>query len=147
MTETTKICTICNVPKAIDAFYTHPKTADGRLGKCKDCCKKQAKDRRKNKQEEIRAYEKGRSNLPHRVAAREKYFKEHQSGEEHLARRCVSNALRDGRLAKLPCAVCGGKKVEAHHEDYEKPLEVIWLCKQHHVEVDKKRRSSIARCF
>jgi ribosomal protein L15E len=28
--------------------------------------------------------------------------------------------------------VCGAKKSVAHHEDYKKPLDVIWLCQEHH---------------
>jgi hypothetical protein len=32
-----KRCTHCKVEKAFDAFYTHPKMADGRLGQCKPC--------------------------------------------------------------------------------------------------------------
>jgi hypothetical protein len=37
-----------------------------------------------------------------------------------------------GRLEKQPCAVCGEAKVEGHHEDYRKPLEIVWLCHRHH---------------
>lgn len=49
------------------------------------------------------------------------------------ARNKVKNALRSGRLIKKPCQVCQTtKKVEAHHEDYDRPLEIIWLCRLHH---------------
>ena len=44
----------------------------------------------------------------------------------------VGNAIRDGRLEKKPCKVCGDPKAEAHHEDYYKSLDVTWLCKPHH---------------
>lgn len=50
----------------------------------------------------------------------------------------VERALRSGALVKPPaCARCGkSKRLVAHHEDYEKPLEVEWLCfgchAQHH---------------
>jgi hypothetical protein len=138
-----KTCIKCGFPKSIENFYTHPKMADGRLGKCKQCCKKEATDRRVNKIEEIQEYDRSRSNLPHRIAARIEYFKDHQFGVERRARRIVSNALRDGRLIKNPCENCGATEVEAHHEDYEKPLEVNWFCKQHHTEADKIRRQRI----
>jgi hypothetical protein len=49
-----------------------------------------------------------------------------------LARIAVSNARRTGTLIALPCQECGAKRVHAHHEDYSKPLEVIWLCPTHH---------------
>ena len=48
-----------------------------------------------------------------------------------IAHRTVFVELRAGRLIKERCP-CGETKVEAHHEDYSKPLEITWLCKQHH---------------
>lgn len=45
----------------------------------------------------------------------------------------VRTAVKYGKLEKQPCEVCGTtKNVDAHHDDYEKPLEVRWLCKSHH---------------
>lgn len=41
-------------------------------------------------------------------------------------------AVRTGELIKLPCQICGNKKVEGHHCDYSQPLKVMWLCKKHH---------------
>jgi hypothetical protein len=57
--------------------------------------------------------------------------------KSHLERRrkaayLVSRALRKGELTKKPCEVCGNPRAEAHHDDYKKPLEVIWLCVRHH---------------
>jgi hypothetical protein len=52
----------------------------------------------------------------------------------------VNKALMRGKLKRPDkCQRCGKKcKPHAHHEDYEKPLEVIWLCapchKIHHEE-------------
>lgn len=51
-------------------------------------------------------------------------------------------AIRTGVLVQQPCEVCGktgtmadGRNVvQAHHDDYNKPLEVRWLCQQHHHE-------------
>ena len=47
------------------------------------------------------------------------------------ARRATRTAVRAGRLVKSPC-FCGDLRVDAHHEDYSRPLGVVWLCKLHH---------------
>ena len=44
----------------------------------------------------------------------------------------ISNYLRYGKLEKEPCIFCGKENSIAHHEDYEKPLEVIWMCQKCH---------------
>lgn len=48
------------------------------------------------------------------------------------ARSVLNHAIRDGKLKRLPCRDCGDAKTEAHHSDYGKPLDVIWLCDMHH---------------
>ncbi len=49
------------------------------------------------------------------------------------ARELVQNALRRGELTRQPCASCGAVDgVHAHHEDYARPLDVIWLCGRCH---------------
>lgn len=54
--------------------------------------------------------------------------------EARRAHTAVGNAIRDGRLKRKPCEVCGSSKAQAHHDDYDKPLEVIWLCPKHHAD-------------
>jgi len=51
------------------------------------------------------------------------------------ARRSVRRSVLSGAIQKMPCKICGNPKAEAHHEDYDKPLDVIWLCKKHHTEL------------
>jgi len=58
--------------------------------------------------------------------------------EKEQARRIVQAAVRSGFLVKGNCEVCGDAKSQAHHEDYSKPLEVMWLCALHHKEKHKK---------
>lgn len=62
--------------------------------------------------------------------------------EKTKAQRIVFMAVRNKSLKKQPCKICGQIKAECHHEDYSKPLEVIWLCKKHHMEMDIKRRNN-----
>lgn len=45
-----------------------------------------------------------------------------------LCRRETRRAIADGRLVRQPCERCSKLKVQAHHDDYSKPLEVRWLC-------------------
>lgn len=65
--------------------------------------------------------------------------------EQVRAYRIVFVAVRNGSLKRKSCVECGKKKTEAHHRDYTKPLDVMWLCKQHHIEYDRKRRKLIHR--
>lgn len=55
--------------------------------------------------------------------------------EKWSARAKVRYAVKTGRLKKLPCDDCGDPKSQGHHPDYNKPLEVIWLCDRHHKEL------------
>lgn len=59
--------------------------------------------------------------------------------ERKQAREKVRVAIKNGLIIKVPCIVCGDTKSEAHHEDYSKPLDVVFLCRKHHVEADKNR--------
>lgn len=48
------------------------------------------------------------------------------------ARKKLIRAVYAGKVIKSACIICGNKKSNGHHEDYSKPLEVIWLCHKHH---------------
>jgi len=127
---------------------------------CKECRKAAVKARYRRDFEKIQAYEKVRSKLPHRKLlakkigrrwvssnrewVRERHMRWLESNpekknayrkrypERYAAHTKVGNAIRDGKLAKKPCEVCGELIVHAHHDDYSKPLEVRWLCTKHH---------------
>lgn len=38
-----------------------------------------------------------------------------------------------GKLKKQPCKMCGSEHSQMHHPDYDKPLEVLWLCRRCHL--------------
>lgn len=101
-----------------------------------------------------KAYDAARGRLPHRVEARKRYVaSDHGASvmrrlrkassdrypEKRIARIAFSNAIRDGKIVKGPCSICGTTlKVEGHHEDYSKPFDVTWLCTTHHKEAHAK---------
>lgn len=47
--------------------------------------------------------------------------------------------LRRGKIKRQPCQVCGRVQSQPHHKDYSKPLEVIWLCSDHHQQVTNEK--------
>ena len=57
--------------------------------------------------------------------------------EKIKARDIVNKAIKSGKLIRMPCLICGETKVEGHHEDYDKPLDVDWLCQKHHREQEE----------
>jgi len=54
---------------------------------------------------------------------------------EYIKDKCRNKtewAITSGKLQKLPCEVCMTEKVHAHHDDYNKPYAVRWLCPRCH---------------
>lgn len=56
------------------------------------------------------------------------------------ARIALGKAVRGGKLKRLPCEWpdCEDPKVQGHHYDYRYPLDVIWLCQEHHTTLHYK---------
>lgn len=54
--------------------------------------------------------------------------------EKYKAQYTIANAIRRGKVKRLPCEKCG-EEGQAHHDDYSKPFEIRWLCKLHHDEL------------
>ena len=49
------------------------------------------------------------------------------------ARSYVNTYVRRKKVERKPCEVCQNEKAEKHHEDYDKPLDVKWLCRSCHL--------------
>ena len=130
---TTKTCFKCLVAKPLDAFYKHSAMADGHLNKCKECTKKDVLQHRLDNLERIRSYDRMRGAMQHRIAARVETTAEYRAAfpKRAKANALVNHATRTGKLKKQPCWVCGEKAL-AHHPDYDRPLDVVWLCQPHH---------------
>ena len=147
-----KQCFKCKLHLELFEFYKHSRMADGHLNKCKSCTKQDSEKRRKHKEKDITWV------LLERKRHREKSEKYRKEGrnfsksdskkwillnpEKRKAHNKVKNALRSGKIHRHPCCICGNK-AEAHHEDYSKPLEIIWLCREHHskrhIEIKEKK--------
>lgn len=72
---------------------------------------------------------------PHVKAAAKKYEQMRVSTPAVRARRNIRNRIYKGYLTRQPCVICGTAQPHAHHEDYNKPLSIVWLCNQHHRQV------------
>lgn len=123
-----KKCNGCLESKDISAFYKVD-------SKCKKCRKSLVMEYRRKNLEKIRDYDRKRGKLEHRkklCVENTKKRRKDQDGYLH-AHNAVAKALVKGILIRSPCAMCGsGDLVHAHHDDYSKPLDVIWLCVIHH---------------
>lgn len=63
--------------------------------------------------------------------------------EKWDAHQLVKMAMGYGILVPQPCANCGAIKVVAHHPDYTRPLEVIWLCPKCH----RRLHADLRACY
>jgi len=53
--------------------------------------------------------------------------------KKYAAHSAVHCAKIKGVLVPGPCEIClSTDSVHAHHDDYDRPLDVRWLCPQHH---------------
>jgi len=131
-----KQCFKCGEAKPLSEFYRHPMTSDGYLGKCKECTKKDVAVNYAKRREQYAAYERERFQRPERKKKCLLYqaSRRRKQRKKYFARQAVSNAIRDGRLVRQPCDVCGDENAQAHHDDYNRSLDVVWLCRKHHLE-------------
>ena len=119
-----KICTQCKIEKPLDLFQKDKRLRSGISSWCKQCVaitQRQWKRTKVGRTSYMKANKKSNDKTPARLKA---YTK-------------VRYALERGDLIKEPCEVCADPKSQAHHEDYSKPFDVIWLCQEHHTAIHK----------
>ena len=125
-------CSKCGMWLPNTEYYTDKRTGNGLKAQCKKChitgsitTRNPDNTRRLNREHMARAR---RNNLDK--------FKERErnrlpaSPEKVLARSILNAAVKNGKLEKpKQCFKCGSEdRIDGHHEDYSKPLEVEWLC-------------------
>lgn len=111
-----RCCKKCNTEKVVDEFPT--RTNGKNEYTCLACCRKR---NRQNYQDNKEYFRKRDNVYDIKVFARQKLRK----------------AVKKGRIERQPCEVCGAENVHGHHEDYNEPLKVNWLCPKHHAEVHR----------
>jgi hypothetical protein len=136
-----KKCFKCGSVKPLTDFYKHSEMADGHLNKCKICAKSDVAKHRDENIDRIRKYDRQRGKLAHRIKLRTEVTRawRAEDSRRQVAHNAVRRAIINGSIIKSPCIRCGNEKSVAHHEDYDKPLDVVWLCqpchKQRHKEI------------
>jgi len=138
----TKICFKCKKEKPISDYYKHSGMTDGHVGKCKECNKKDVQDNYIKNIDYFREYNRKRHKLPHA----KKYNADMQrlKKKEHNAHNRVYNKYTRIDKFKKPknCSICNKTKcrIVGHHDDYNKPLDIIWLCDSCHQKLHVKLR-------
>ena len=135
-----KKCFKCKAVKQLEDFYKHPQMPDGRVNKCKECNKKDVTANREKNIERIREYDRERGKNKERMLANVETTRAWRAEDKRrtVAHNAVARAIRSGALERIPCIRCGEAKSLAHHEDYDKPLGVIWLCQPCHKQRHKE---------
>jgi ribosomal protein S27AE len=149
-----KHCKTCNTEKKKSDFGNRKASIDGLSPKCKQC---------------MSTYDKERANDPKRVLARAEYAKTDngiaaqlrsraeyvknnkpkiaESNRRYVAanpkKRAAHTAVEKQLMSIVPCETCGSISVSAHHDDYDKPLDVRWLCSKHHREWHKENGAGL----
>lgn len=152
----TKTCGRCGVEQPIDNFGLHKR--DGRQSWCRNCKREKANEYYRTNPEkykaraaarpaEAKAAASSRYRSRNRDAVNAKTAEYFRSQPDSWHRRryllekartgcaCnhVINRVRRGVMEREPCEVCGTTiEVQGHHDDYNKPLSVRWLCVTHH---------------
>ena len=105
---------------------------------CRDCNRAKNKDRYHGSPEihrkQAEATRRWSIRNKDKVRASHKRY-EARNDVKRKAKQQVRTAVKNGRLERLPCAICGTKQeIHGHHDSYEPEnwLDVRWLCRDHH---------------
>ena len=141
-------CSRCKGYFPESLFYKRPKISRGHHYYCKPCHSLYSKKRyrgglvRPNGRH--RTYPKYKDLSPEQKASyRVKRKRYDQKNKEKIrAQSAVCYALKVGKLIRpSECSQCGKKvKVEGHHPDHSRKLEVVWVCRTCHLKIHAPER-------
>lgn len=134
-----KACTVCKELLPLADFPYKSGTYDGHTPQCRSC--DQVRQRAQYLKHRERRLEGARQYRAEGKGAEVMARHRERHPNKEVARQGLRNAIRRGELLKQPCEVCGASDVEAHHCDYTKPLDVMWLCKEHHSEWHRNNKA------
>ena len=146
----TKKCTGCGQEKELTEFYRCGTGRDGVHAKCKICMSIYLKQHYlKNKQKYKDNFQKyitpekrrqWQSDNSDKVRRYQLNWRK-KNPKKYRAHRKLGLALKQGKLIKQPCEKCSNSVTEGHHDSYDKPLDVRWLCekchREHHKSISK----------
>lgn len=141
-----KVCTKCLVEKPLSEYHRDKGMKSGLRNVCKECACQRAREHlanarstregrtklkliaqasRAKHREEIRSSARARNSRRYRAG-----YRYQDDPHKRRARGVLRTAVHEGRIVKPDqCSECGWVgRVHGHHEDYSKPLEVVWLC-------------------
>lgn len=133
-----KRCGKCKEYKLPTDFYNSKSSKDGRVNRCRACCK----ESRESNRESSRAWRKSHPNYQKEYGYAKRYAwmkKNKMKNRAHeTARRYKAVLIKDA------CEMCKAtNKLHMHHPDYSKPKEVITLCSQCHEDIHHGRKKLI----
>lgn len=129
-----KQCTKCGETKTLSQFHKSPKTPSGRCAACKECRNTAGRDYTKRNLHIRRAWRK--ANARKIAASARKWYE--KNSHKRAAHRKLRRAVLAGVVSRGRCETCGARKVEGHHTNYARPLDVRWFCKPCHEDFHRK---------
>jgi len=124
-------CKKCQELKDGDQFYKYRRV-------CKKCYGDQCRQYKLAHPEKILAYRAKARSEKEKAKARANAEKQRRNHPEQVRAHLIAHkAVESGEIKKTISCECCGKvtdKLCAHHHDYDKPLEVVWI----HFQRDKR---------
>ncbi len=153
-----RVCSKCKKLREECEFWKRNNRKSGLNSECKECAKERRTKAYRENKEDFREkrkiyYRKNRDKLcAGQVESQKdnKRYRKYQNkrliekrkgnDQKFLARQIVHIALKGKMIIKPEvCTQCMSReKIEAHHEDYSKPLEILWVCYECHRAIHRR---------